>query len=150
MAADGVLRRGGRLLKDQLHSFLAEMQIAFVEGRFQEIAANFVFPLVVYTPVGVTLIRNPDQFAQVSSLYRDAIIALDVASSDIRIEECDQPRNRRFRVTARFTDFNAEGTHVTGSLIRYFMIEDSDSFKVEMMEYLELPIPISDVERIVH
>lgn len=138
------------MLKEHLHSFLAAMQIAFLEGRFREIARNFAFPLVVYTPAGVTLIRNPDQFAQVSSLYRDAKIALDVASSDIRIEEFDQPCNRRFRVTARFTDFNAEGTHVTGSRIRYFMIEDGDSFKVEMMEFLELPFPISDVERIVH
>lgn len=142
--------KGGRLPTEKLHAFLADLQAAFLQGRFEDVAACYVFPLVVYTPAGIMLIRDFEQFGEVTARYREAIMALNVTSADLLIEESDQPYNHRLRATTRVTDFNADGTPVTGSLIRYFLIEDGDSFKIEMMEYLELPLPISDVERIIH
>lgn len=135
---------------EKLHAFLAEMQAAFLQGRFEDVVACYVFPLVVYTPAGIMLIREIEQFGEVTARYRDAILALNITHSDMQIEQADQPYNHRLRATTRFTDFNADGKPVTGSLIRYFLIVDGDSFKIEMMEYLELPLPIPDVERIIH
>jgi hypothetical protein len=149
-AADVVHCKGVRLLTEKLQSFLETMQAAFIEGRIQDVLACYTFPLIVYSPVGVTLIRNEKQFGEMATLYREAILALDVTSFEILIEQMDQPYNHRVRATARSIDFNADGTPVTGSLVRYFLVEVGDSFHIEMLEYLELPLSISDVERIVH
>ena len=52
--------------------------------------------------------------------------------------------------TVRNVYVNSEGKPVTGSTIRYFFVENEQGLAVEMLEYLEAPLPISDIEKIVH
>ena len=138
------------MLDEKLKIFFTVLQNGFADGRIQDIAVFFVFPLVVYTPVGVTLIRNTQEFGVMTSQYRDAIAAMKVAKTNIQVKDIDQTCNHRLRATVRFTPMDTEGRVLTSSLIRYFLMENGESFLVEMIEYLELPIPVSEVERIVH
>ena len=76
--------------------------------------------------------------------------ALGGTSSAICIQHRDVPINHRGRATVRVTVLDVDGHAVTGSLIRYFLVEEDGLYRVEMMEYLEAPLPTSEVERILH
>ncbi len=138
------------MAEDRLKSFLVAFQNAFDEGRFSDIADFFTLPLVIYTVAGVTVVRNAEQLVSLTEQYHEAIGALEIASTTFQVQHRDLPYNRRLRATVRFTDLGEDGRVVTGSLIRYFLVEEGDRYKIEMLEYLEVPLPLSEVERIVH
>ncbi len=126
------------------------MQKAFRTGRLDDLSAFFVFPLVIYSPAGVTLVRDADQLLAMTEQYQETIRPLEIVTTEFQIEHRDVPFNSRFRATVRFTEFREDGKQVTSSLIRYFLIDRSGTYKIEMVEYLELPISVSEAERIVH
>lgn len=135
---------------DKLMDFLSQLQHMFTSGEHDELQAFFTFPLVIYTVAGVSVIRTSAEFETRTKRYREALASLDVTSATMDLEHRDPPFNRRTKVTVRVTDFTSEGIAVTGSLIRYFLVADDGTYKVEMMEYLEAPLAVEDVEKIVH
>ncbi len=135
---------------DNLTAFLEALQGAYREVQIKEISKFFSLPLVIYSAAGVAVIRDEVQLLSMTEQYRAAISALEVTSTLFQVEHRDLPVNRRLRATVRFTDFAEDGQPVTGSLIRYFLVEKDGSYKIEMLEYLEMPLPIEEVVRIVH
>ena len=133
-----------------LHKFFATLQSHFLKGEVAQLEDFFSFPLVVYTPAGVLVIQGRDEFATLTQQYRAALTALDVVETKVEIDTQETSSADRRQVTVRFHDMSADGLVVTGSLIRYFLVEKSKKLRIEMMEYLESPLPKSDVERIIH
>ena len=142
---------GEKVSEQELKCFLLAVQEAFLALDFDVLRSKFLLPLVVYSAAGVLLIKDKAGFRDHAGRYLDALLANGVRMSDCQIVEIDALNNRRFRSTVRWTDFRSSGEPVSRSLIRYFMIEDTaDVWKIEMMEYVELPISISEAERIIH
>ena len=79
-----------------------------------------------------------------------AIVAMNVVDGRQTILSRDPPTNNRMRATVRTVDLDATGTPVTSSTVRYFFVETDKGLAIEMIEYLEMPLPISDAEKIVH
>jgi hypothetical protein len=134
----------------KLIEFLTRLQDAFLDGRMEELGSLVTLPLVVYTVAGVTVLRTPDEMTEMAVEYRGAIVGLSVTQSRIELVEWSAPVNRRVRALARTVDFDATGRFVTSSLVRYFLVETDAGFRIEMMEYLEAPLPPDEVERLVH
>ncbi len=136
--------------EEKLIQFFDGLQKAFLDGRFEDVERHFVVPLVVYSVAGVTLVRDSGEFAVLLRDFWNALTGLNVSSSKFELSQYDQPKNGRMRVTVTFSDFDADGTQVTGSEVRYFLLESDDGLKVEMIEYLREPFSPSVVENIVH
>lgn len=135
---------------DDLTEYFSTLQTAFLRGQFSDLAKFFALPLVVYTQAGVLVIRDTAELFRLSEQYRAALIAIDVISTRTIIETIEQPVVNRRRIVVRFEDLGLDGRPVTRSLIRYFLVNDQGVTRIEMMEYIETPLPIADVERIVH
>lgn len=133
-----------------LEDFMKAMQADFLAGHLEELSKRFLMPLVVYSVAGVVVLRTVEEFLQRTALYRDAMMAMNVATSQIAVVSQDALENERLRVTVRVTDFDAGGEMVTGSLIRYFLKASGETYAIEMIEYLEAPLPSDEVERLVH
>ena len=138
------------MTRDGLSEFLETIQRAFLSGETDVLGTHFVWPLVVYTMAGVTVIRDEKDFSEKAGQYLAALRALSVASSSLSVEQREPLMNNRFKATVRVTDYNANGDQVVGSLIRYFLVQNQSVLKVEMLEYVETPLTAVEVERIVH
>ncbi len=135
---------------DRLYRFFDGLMEAFLNERQEEFQRHFVFPVVVYSVAGVTLIRDPEELLRITGLYRDALRKTAMVATNFDIEKQDQPKNNRMRVTLSFSDNGPEGERYTGSVIRYFLHDGPSGYKIEMMEYLEVVLGVSELERIVH
>lgn len=141
----------GRVSETELKEFLLEVQKMFLDHDIEALQTRFVLPLVVYSAAGVLVLKDADGFLDHAERYLQALLAQDVAMSECVIKDIDPLNNRRFRTTVRWTDMRESGQPVTRSLVRYFLIAESDGcWKIEMLEFLELPIPVSQAERIIH
>lgn len=136
--------------QDSFKVFLNRLQDAFFEGRIEEITSYMTLPLVVYTVAGVTLLRTPEELIAMAGQYRAAIVGLSVSSSQSEIVEWTPPVNQRLRATVRSLDFDSSGRMVTSSLVRYFLVVTATGCRIEMMEYLEAPLPPEEMEWLVH
>lgn len=142
--------KGTALIQDKLEAFLADLQSAFMAGNLVSLQRYFQIPLVVYSAAGVTVLRDKAEFEKMTQDYMTALGTLSIAQARQTILSRDPVVNNRQRVTVRNVDSNEAGESVTSSTIRYFLVLGEQGYSVEMLEYLEAPLPISDVEKIVH
>ena len=138
------------MLRDELQSFLLSIQSAFYERDLDALFARFTLPLVVYSAAGVAMVRTEAEFERMTDDYRAALQALSATHGSLTIEHQEPAVNNRMRVTVSTQDLDANDRQVTGSRVRYFLFEGPGGFTVEMLEYLEIPLPLSEVEDIVH
>ncbi len=138
------------MTRDELTDCLNEVRRAFYAGDVDALVDLMRLPLVVYSAVGVVVLRDREEFSRMVADYRAAIVAMQVVDGRQTILSRDPPTNNRMRATVRTVDMNAEGKPVTGSTIRYFFVKTAKGLAIEMIEYLEMPLPISDAEKIVH
>lgn len=150
--ATGELMLAGETVSDEnLMRFLLQVQAAFRASDIDLLRQKFVLPFVVYSAAGILLIKDDAGFQDHSNRYLEALHSNGVEMSDCEIIDVDAVNNRRFRATARWTDFAASGKPVSRSLVRYFLIEErTEIWKIEMMEFVELPFSISEAERVIH
>ena len=136
--------------KNSLDTFFVELQAAFLEGDFQTLSSFYALPLVVYSLAGVRLVRDEFELVRLAREFLTALGSLGVTNSSLEVRAFDPPANRRTRVKLCGAGLDSAGNRVTGSLIRYFLLETDSGYKVEMVEYLQAPIPVQEVERILH
>jgi hypothetical protein len=139
------------LTEDNISPYLEQTRQALFDGDLEALAKYFVWPLVVYSPAGVLVVKDQDQFLSVSSQYLAALTEHAIDRGTCVILNQEPMQNRRTRVTAHWTELTADGSPVVTSTIRYFLLLPEDGlWRIEMLEYLEIPIPIETVERIIH
>lgn len=135
---------------DVLQDYFEGLQDAFHGQGVRTAPDFFAFPLVIYTPVGVTLVRDTQQFRGIVSQYRNALSMRGVAATELHVEGQVTLSEHRLRATVRYTDIGEDGGVIASTVAQYFLMRHGDSYRVEMLEYLELPLPHSEVKRIVH
>lgn len=138
------------MTQDQVRIFLEQMLIDFTSGRIDLICSRMTLPLVVYTVAGATVLRTEDELKAMVRQYHATVKATNQPYTSVEIVTMETPQPDRVRVTARSHGKNAEGAPLVPTLIRYFLIADGDSFLIEMLEYLEAPLPPEDIQNIVH
>ena len=136
--------------KNELQSVLNTIQDAFYARDLETLFGYFTLPLVIYSAAGVALVRNEAEFERMTDDYRAALQALSATHGALTIESQDEAVNNRMRVTIRTRDLDQNEKQVTGSRVRYFLFMGPEGYSVEMLEYLEMPLPLADVEDIVH
>ena len=136
---------GGRNMHDNVKSFFSSMQGDFIAGRLEACAQRLAKPLVIYSPAGVVVSRNPEDTVRRSARYREAWFALSTESGSFEILSQDTVENKRLRVTLRATYATASGVETASSLSRYFLVQNEQTFLVEMIEYLEVPASLEDL-----
>lgn len=148
--AERFCHRGCHVPRDELDHFFRNLQDKFLAGRLDALITHFDTPLVVYSVVGVVVLRNAEEIVQRMKMYREALLALATVSGRFELVSEDSLINNRIRVTVRSVYIGADGAEVTSSLARYFLVRQDEGLIVEMIEYLETAIPSDEVERIVH
>ena len=137
-------------MRQELTAFLKGAQKAFYAGDAETLLGYFRLPLVIYSAAGVVLLRDRDEFVRMVKDYRNALASMSVSKGRQTVLAMDSLVNNRTRVTVRTVDEDETGVAVTGSTVRYFLLQTETGLIIEMMEYLEAPMSISDIEKIVH
>ena len=145
----------GNILRDgisvkELDVFLDELQSAFYSQDVDELLRRISLPLIVYSVAGVSVLRDRAEFTKLVTDYRAALEAMKVVRGVKSIESSDPVANNRQRVVVRNIDYNQAGQPVTSSLIRYFLVLKPEGYSIEMLEYIEAPVPLEVVEQLVH
>ena len=136
--------------QDRLQTFFEAMQQAFFAGDVETLCRYFSLPLVVYSAAGVVVMRDKDEFAKMVDDYRTALMATSVVQGELTVLSRDAVENNRRKAVVRTVELDADGHAIASSVIRYFLLEGANGLAIEMMEYLEIPLPLADVEKIVH
>ncbi|MEM8803103.1 MAG: hypothetical protein AAGF55_11260 [Pseudomonadota bacterium] len=132
-------------MRSIVQSFFSSMQSDFIAGRLEAVAERLANPLVIYSPAGVVVSQNPDDIMRRASRYREALFALSTESGAFEILSQGEVVNNRMRVTLRATYATASGFETASSVSRYFLLENEQSFLVEMIEYLEVPSSMENI-----
>ena len=135
---------------EKLHRFFGSVHSVFLKGDLKDFAKFVAFPMVIYSIGGVIVIRTAGELVPVLQGYRDAFADKGATSVTFEIEGHDEPKNQRMRVVINNTYDLADKAAALRSRVRFFLILDGDEFRIEMMEYLEAPFPLSDIGRIIH
>ena len=144
LSDDGVSEEG-------LTKFLLQVQEMFLGRDLDALSTRFVLPFVVYSAAGILLIKDEESFRDHTSRYLYALHAENIGKSECAIRDIVLVSDQRFHASVRWMAFAEDGQLMSSSLIRYFMIEDgSGRWKIEMMEFVELPITLSQAERVIH
>lgn len=147
----GGFRTGERApMEDELREFFTRMRAALFAGDLGTLLKRIELPLVIYTPAGVTVLQTTEEVTASITAYRQTLIGMGIVAGECRVIEHSEIANSRFWVTAEFAERDDAGDLLTTSVARYFLVESDDLWKFEMLEYSEIPIPLEDVERIIH
>ena len=134
---------------DALEDFLNSVQKAFLARDTDFLLRLHTLPLPVYTVVGVVIIRTEEEFRDRTLLYRELVG--DAVRSDLVILERTAMRNGRFSVTTRWSDVDSKGEPGNVTELRYFLLETGpNTWQIEMLEYIQEPLPYDAVDRIIH
>lgn len=129
-------------MSEDIKSFFSTMQNDFIAGRLEKMASVLSTPLVMYSPAGVVVVSTNKDVVHRISMYRQALWALSTSGGTCEILSQDPVVNKRLRVLLRSTYLTDDGTVTTSTVTRYFLMQTETSFLVEMIEYLEFPIPV--------
>jgi len=143
-------RNGDNALMDDLTKFMQSLQNAFDSDDLTAVYPFFSLPLIVYSLAGVTVLRTEDELLHIAKDYRSTLKAHGMVSTTIAVVEQDAKVNRRQRVTVSYRNLTADGEFVASTLIRYFLHQRDGALVIEMLEYIEAPLPPEDVVRIAH
>jgi hypothetical protein len=112
---------------------------AFKEGRLDVLSSHYVYPLAIYSPIGLWLEANPQETAEV--IFRRRAAALKAGMADVRLTVGDTTEEGagRLRVDVAWEFLNAAGQAFDKSELRYFCRRDADGqLRVEMIEFSRL------------
>lgn len=132
-------------MREEVISFFSSIQSDFIAGRLEAAAQHLAKPLIVYSPAGVVVVQSVQDIVHRTTMYRDALLALSTANGNFEILSQDTVVNNRLRVTLRSTYSTATGEETSSSVSRYFLVQTDQAYVIEMIEYLEFPLPLGDV-----
>jgi hypothetical protein len=112
---------------------------AFKEGRLDRLSAHYLYPLAIYSPIGLWLEANPQETAEM--IFRRRAAALKAGMADVRLTVGNATEEVAGRLTVDVAwDFvNVSGQRIDRSELRYFCRRGSDgNLRVEIIEFSQL------------
>ena len=136
--------------REALDDFFVRAGEAFWTGDMGIFAPFLRLPLAVYTPLGLTLIKDRSALDQMFTLYKGVLDTYRIVIGVPTVIEFAPYGEHRIKAVVQFDDYDAEGRRVTGSLCRYFLDRAKDDCVIEMVEFLYLAVTDDEAKRILH
>jgi hypothetical protein len=117
----------------------ASLARAFKEGQLDRLSSHYLYPLAIYSPVGLWLEANPQETAEM--IFRRRAAALRAGMADVRVTLGDTTEGvtGRLAVDVAWDFLNAAGQVIDRSELRYYCRRDTDGqLRVEMIEFSRL------------
>lgn len=135
---------------DEIKTLIEALQESLHTGELQNIVSHFHLPVVAYLPTGLTIIRDEKALIEAAKVYRDLIVSLNSAYSEVTVSDYEELKEDRAQATVHVTEFDASGVPVHQNTVRYFFIFINSQPAIEMLEQFEVPTHVGDNQNIVH
>ena len=111
----------------------------FSRGRIDKVARCYAFPAVLYIGPDVLVLWEEADLRDFIETYRGIMLdrGLDHVASDVI--DTTKTEKQGFAVTVRNTFYNAQGTVIGESAVRYFLQRENPCLRIRLVEYLEWP-----------
>ncbi len=126
-------------MADTVTDLCTSLAAAFKEGQLDRLSSHYLYPLAIYSPVGLWLEANPQETAEM--IFRRRAAALKAGMADVRVSigETTEEGAGRLRVDVAWDFLNAVGQRIDRSVLRYFCRRCADGqLRVEMIEFSQL------------
>jgi hypothetical protein len=121
---------------------------AFKEGKLDVLSSHYIYPLAIYSPVGLWLEANPQETAEMIFQRRAAALRAGMADVRATVGETSEVVTGRLAVDVAWDFLNAAGQLIGRSELRYFCRRDaSGQLRVEMIEFSRLAFAEAGRER---
>jgi hypothetical protein len=115
---------------------------AFKEGRLDRLSDHYLYPLAIYSPLGLWIEASPEETADIVFRRRAAALKAGMADVRVTIGEIEEIDAGRLRVGLAWDFLDTGGQSLGRSELRYFCRRGMDaSLRVEMIEFSQLAFP---------
>jgi hypothetical protein len=118
----------------QLHNRAAWL----LAGQFDQIVAEYRFPLPVHLGPSRLIVRTPEEATAMLRLQRDTFLSRGVVALNPCVTAMDLPRGGRFRVWVDWHELARPGQVAQMSSALYYCRQVSAGFQIEMVDYTRL------------
>jgi hypothetical protein len=136
--------KGISVLYSQVSAHLRSRGELLLSGQIDVMAACYHFPLPVYLPSGMMLLRTAEDARAILGLLREALRERSVVALRPQISAIDLPRAGRFRVWVDWHELAipAEGTRISSAI--YYCRQTATGLQIEMVNYTRHSMPELD------
>jgi hypothetical protein len=117
----------------------ASLARAFKEGQLDRLSSHYLYPLAIYSPIGLWLEANPQETAEMIFRRRGAALRAGMADVRVTVGEPVEGVTGRLAVDVAWDFLNAAGQLIDRSELRYYCRREADGqLRVEMIEFSRL------------
>lgn len=110
-------------------------------GRFDALAAQYLYPLPAFLAGTRMIVRNPREAASMLALQRAAYMERGVLAIHPKVVAMDLPRGNRFRAWVDWEELALPVEQTRVCSVLYYMGIVPDGFRIEMVDYVTLTMP---------
>lgn len=105
-------------------------------GRLEDLARQYLFPMAIYSAEGTRPISSPDQLIEALRAFIEMFSALELAHLEERVVSIELPNNGRFRIWSDWwVNIPGHPPRLIGKTV-HFMRETGQGPMTEMLECL--------------
>jgi hypothetical protein len=124
---------------DTVAELCASLAQAFKEGQLDRLSSHYLYPLAIYSPIGLWLEANPQETAEMIFRRRAAALRAGMAEVRVTVGEPVEGVTGRLAVDVAWDFLNAAGLTIDRSELRYYCRRGADGqLRVEMIEFSRL------------
>jgi hypothetical protein len=133
--------KGIPVLYSEISAHLRRRAELLLSGQIAAMIESYHFPLPVFLPSGMMLLRTPEDAGAILGLVRGALKERGVIALRPQINAVDLPRAGRFRVWVDWHELAipAEGTQISSAI--YYCRQTEMGLQTEMVNYTRQSMP---------
>lgn len=112
-----------------------------VNGRLDDLAADFVYPVPLEFPSDRLIVRTPDEGRALLGLWHQVLRDRGVVALQSKVIALDVPRRGRFRAWVDYYEVVPGKEPVHFSSVLYYCRRTPTGFRIEMASYPRLSLP---------
>ncbi|AXI42295.1 hypothetical protein [Sulfitobacter sp. SK011] len=110
------------------------------KGQFEEVAKHYHLPFVAYHDGFPVYVRKHSEVIDALARIAAVLTSRGVVRLDVDVISMDLPKNKRFRVSGRYSQIDGRGDVVSQSDMVLYFVESPKGPIIEMVESHDCPM----------
>ena len=120
--------------------FLTHLSEEFSRGEVAQVYERFTTPTAIYIADRLLVIGRFEEFAAAFATYHGGLIAAGLARTTTRINGTTETSDDKIVASVTCLHEDATGASIGNSEVKYYFRRHGTTLKIELTEYLALPI----------
>lgn len=130
----------GHPMNPDVHEFLGALSKDFIAADIDALYEHFSKPTAIYFGTRMVMITCKGEFAAAVALYYGGLLRAGLASTTIFLHSVSRPAADKVIAEVSCQHADGSGQIIGVSEATYYFSKSTDSLKIELLEYAQLPL----------